>query len=77
MVGVECTTSDWHVTAQKLITIQERLGEFGAIKCYGQNISTDGSKCNAVYGRPIQIQVLLQAGMSLSFLYEDNCWTSN
>uniref|UniRef100_A0A3Q3GQB0 Polycystic kidney disease protein 1-like 2 n=1 Tax=Labrus bergylta TaxID=56723 RepID=A0A3Q3GQB0_9LABR len=26
MVGVECTTSDWHVTAQKAITIQEPRG---------------------------------------------------
>lgn len=65
MVGVECTTSDWHVTAQKAITIQEPVGEFGAIKCYSRNISAVGTKCNALYGRPIQIQVMVQAGESI------------
>lgn len=62
VVGVECTTSDWHVTAQRAITIQEPVGEFSVIRCYGSNVSTDGSKCNALYGRPVQIQVTVDAG---------------
>ncbi len=64
MVGVECTTSDWHVTAQKTITILEPVGGFGVIKCYSMNMSTDGTKCNAFYGRPVQVQVMVEAGES-------------
>lgn len=65
MVGVECATSDWHVTAQKTITIQEPVGEFGVIKCYSRNISTDGTKCNALHDRPVQIQAVVEAGESV------------
>ncbi|XP_028258061.1 polycystic kidney disease protein 1-like 2 [Parambassis ranga] len=67
MVGVECTTSDWHVTAQKAIIIQEPVGDFGEISCYNTNVSTDGTKCNALYGRSVQIQVVLEAGTNVSY----------
>ncbi|XP_044057560.1 polycystic kidney disease protein 1-like 2 isoform X2 [Siniperca chuatsi] len=67
MVGVECTTSDWHVTAQKAITIQEPVGEFGVVKCYSRNISTDGTTCNALHSRPVQIQVMVEAGTNVSY----------
>ncbi|XP_029979509.1 polycystic kidney disease protein 1-like 2 [Sphaeramia orbicularis] len=70
MVEVECTTNDWHVTAQKSITIQEPLGEFGASKCYSQNISTGGSKCNAVYGSLVQIQVLVEKGTNVTYIIQ-------
>ncbi|KAJ0002087.1 hypothetical protein NQD34_001883, partial [Periophthalmus magnuspinnatus] len=70
IVSVECTTSDWHVTAQRAIIIQEPLGEFGVVKCFGQNISINESKCNAAYGRPVQIQVFLEAGMSFTYCEE-------
>ncbi|XP_070762062.1 polycystin-1-like protein 2 [Enoplosus armatus] len=67
MVGVECTTSDWHVTAHRAITIQEPIGEFGVITCYGRNMSTDGTKCSALHGRPVQIQVVVEAGTNVSY----------
>ncbi|XP_039983123.1 polycystic kidney disease protein 1-like 2 [Xiphias gladius] len=67
MVGVECTTSDWHVTAQKVITIQEPVGEFSVIKCYSRNVSTEGTKCNALYSSPVQIQVMVEAGTNVSY----------
>ncbi|KAM7406118.1 hypothetical protein PAMP_000517 [Pampus punctatissimus] len=70
MVGVECTTSDWHVTAQKAITIQEPIGEFGVIKCYSNNISAGGTKCNAHYGRPVQIQVMVEAGTNVTYTFQ-------
>ncbi|KAK7913117.1 hypothetical protein WMY93_013328 [Mugilogobius chulae] len=72
LVSVECTTSDWHVTAQRAITIQEPLGEFGAIKCFGQNSSVDEGKCNVEYGRPVHIQVLLKAGTNVTYKIEHN-----
>ncbi|XP_027137142.1 polycystic kidney disease protein 1-like 2 [Larimichthys crocea] len=67
MVGVECTTSDWHVTAQKAITIQEPIREFTVIKCYSRNMSTGGTKCNALHHRPVQIQVMVEAGTNVSY----------
>ncbi|XP_078114747.1 polycystin-1-like protein 2 [Sander vitreus] len=67
MVRVECTTSDWHVTAQKAITIQEPVREFAVIKCYSSNMSTDGTKCNALHGGPLQIQVMVEAGTNVSY----------
>ncbi|XP_055085881.1 polycystic kidney disease protein 1-like 2 [Periophthalmus magnuspinnatus] len=72
IVSVECTTSDWHVTAQRAIIIQEPLGEFGVVKCFGQNISINESKCNAAYGRPVQIQVFLEAGTNVTYTVEHN-----
>uniref|UniRef100_A0A3B5LUV7 Polycystic kidney disease 1 like 2a n=1 Tax=Xiphophorus couchianus TaxID=32473 RepID=A0A3B5LUV7_9TELE len=60
VVVVECTTNDWHVTAQKSITIQEPIGEFRVAKCYGSNVTTDGTKCNILYGSPAQIQLGLE-----------------
>ncbi|KAM8893485.1 polycystin-1-like protein 2 [Spinachia spinachia] len=67
MVGVECTTSDWHVTAQKAITIQEPIGEFGVIKCYSRSMSTGGAECNVHSGQPVQIQVTVRAGTNVSY----------
>ncbi|KAM4630467.1 polycystin-1-like protein 2 [Polymixia lowei] len=66
-VGVECSTSEWHVTARRAITVQEPVGEFGVIKCYSRNLSTDGTKCKEVYGRPFQIQVEVKAGTNVTF----------
>ncbi|XP_075325387.1 polycystin-1-like protein 2 [Odontesthes bonariensis] len=67
MVEVECSTSDWHVTAQKAITIQEPVGEFNIIKCYSGNVTTDGTKCNALNGWPVQIQLNVEAGTNVSY----------
>lgn len=62
VVEVECTTSDWHVTAQKAITVQEPVREFNVIECYGRNGSTGGTKCSLLYGTSVQFQVTVDAG---------------
>lgn len=62
LVSVECTTSDWHVTAQKAITIQEPVRDFGDIRCYSINGSNDGAKCHAQFGQPVHIEVMVQKG---------------
>ncbi|XP_058485671.1 polycystin-1-like protein 2 [Solea solea] len=67
VVVVECTTSDWHVTAERAITVQEPVGEFSDITCNSRNVSTEGNKCNALYGRPVQIQVMMEAGTNISY----------
>uniref|UniRef100_A0A3B3B6G3 Polycystic kidney disease 1 like 2a n=1 Tax=Oryzias melastigma TaxID=30732 RepID=A0A3B3B6G3_ORYME len=59
-VGVECSTSDWHVSAEKSITIQEPVGNLSVIRCYSRDVATDGTKCNALYSTPVYIQ--LQVG---------------
>nr|XP_054588101.1 polycystic kidney disease protein 1-like 2 isoform X1 [Nothobranchius furzeri] len=66
-VGVECTTSDWHVTAQKEITIQEPVGKFSEIRCYSGDVATDGAKCNSLHSLPVQIQLQLEAGTNISY----------
>ncbi|KAF3686447.1 Polycystic kidney disease protein 1-like 2 PC1-like 2 protein Polycystin-1L2 Precursor [Channa argus] len=77
-VGVECTTSDWHVTAQKAITVQQPVGEFSIIRCFGSNESTDGAKCNVLYGTPVQIQVMVEAGTNVSYtIHHKDCLVTN
>ncbi|XP_076743594.1 polycystin-1-like protein 2 [Maylandia zebra] len=67
LVGVECTTSDWNIAAQKSITIQEPVGDFSVIMCNGQNMSTGGTKCNALFNVPVQIQLAVEAGTNVSY----------
>ncbi|XP_067104833.1 polycystin-1-like protein 2 [Osmerus mordax] len=67
LVLVDCTTSEWHVTVQKTITIQEPVGEFGVIKCYSPNHSTDGANCKGLYGSLLLIQVEVEAGTNVTY----------
>nr|XP_057945528.1 polycystin-1-like protein 2 isoform X3 [Doryrhamphus excisus] len=71
VVTVECSTSDWHVTAQKAITIQEPVGQFGDIKCYCTNTSEDGSNCTLLYGGgPVAVQVTVGAGTNVTYILQ-------
>ncbi|KAM9860546.1 polycystin-1-like protein 2 [Aulostomus maculatus] len=74
MVAVECSTSEWHVAAQKTITIQEPVGEFGTVRCYGKNMSEDGSKCTVPFGMSVTIQVMVEAGTNVTYTiqYEEH-----
>lgn len=64
-VSAECSTSDWRVTAEKTITIQEPVRDVNVIRCYSTNLSTDGNKCNVLYDRPVYIQVAVDQGKSV------------
>ncbi|XP_017212723.2 polycystin-1-like protein 2 isoform X1 [Danio rerio] len=66
-VTVECSTSDWHVTAHKTITIQEPLREFGTIKCHSMSQSTNSTNCKALYNHPLKIEVQLDAGTNVTY----------
>lgn len=66
-VSVECSTSDWHVTAEKTITIQEPVRELDVIRCYSTNVSTDGNKCNVLYDGPVHIQVKVEQGECVKY----------
>nr|XP_046204229.1 polycystic kidney disease protein 1-like 2 [Oncorhynchus gorbuscha] len=52
---------------QKNIILQKPIGEFGVIKCYSMNQSTDGANCKALYGSPLQIQVEVEAGTNVTY----------
>ncbi|KAJ8340113.1 hypothetical protein SKAU_G00347460 [Synaphobranchus kaupii] len=66
-VAVECTTSEWHVTAQKTITIQEPISEFGVIRCYSLNQSGDSTNCKVLFGSTLNIQVEVEAGTNVTY----------
>lgn len=62
VVVVECTSSEIHTTAHKIITIQEPVTEMGAIRCYAGNMSFYEPNCKALYGEAFQIQLEVKAG---------------
>lgn len=64
-VEVECSTSDWHVSAEKSITIQEPVGGLSVTRCYSSDVATDGTKCNALLNMPVYIQLQVEAGESV------------
>ncbi|XP_041077005.1 polycystic kidney disease protein 1-like 2 [Polyodon spathula] len=66
-VSVECTTSEWHVAAQKTISVQEPVSEFGTIRCYSKNQWRDSLNCSVLYGSTVQIQVELEAGTNVTY----------
>ncbi|XP_023806866.1 polycystic kidney disease protein 1-like 2 [Oryzias latipes] len=66
-VEVECSTSDWHVSAEKSITIQEPVGGLSVTRCYSRDVATDGTKCNALLSMPVYIQLQVEAGTNVSY----------
>uniref|UniRef100_A0A669C1R8 Polycystic kidney disease 1 like 2a n=1 Tax=Oreochromis niloticus TaxID=8128 RepID=A0A669C1R8_ORENI len=62
IVAAECTCSEMHITAQKIITIQEPVAEIGVIKCYAGNLSFSETNCKALYGEAFHIQMEVKAG---------------
>lgn len=61
-VTVECSTSEWHVTAQKTISIEEPAGEFSKIVCHSSNQTTDSENCKGLNHHALSVQVQLKAG---------------
>ncbi|XP_061526662.1 polycystin-1-like protein 2 isoform X2 [Phycodurus eques] len=74
VVTMECSTSDWHVTAQKAISIQEPVGQFGDIKCHSTNTSDGSTNCTLLYnGGSVEVQVTVETGTNVTYIlqYED------
>lgn len=61
-VTVECSSSDIHITAQKIITIEEPIKMFGVITCHAGKLSFNATNCKALYGAQFQIQIGVNAG---------------
>ncbi|XP_063800339.1 polycystin-1-like protein 2 [Pseudophryne corroboree] len=66
-VFVECSTSEWHVTAQQNIIVEESSGNLSVTGCFSQHALQDGG-CGAAYGETLWVQVELSTGNNTSFL---------
>ncbi len=62
VVALECTGSATHITAQKIIAIQEPIRDFGAITCFAGKLSFPATNCKTLYGETVQIQMEVKAG---------------
>ncbi|XP_062287305.1 polycystin-1-like protein 2 [Scomber scombrus] len=67
VVAAECTSNDLHITAQKKITIQEPITEFGVIRCNAGDMSFMETDCKALYGEPLKIQIEVKAGTNVTY----------
>ncbi|CAH2324536.1 polycystic kidney disease 1-like 2 [Pelobates cultripes] len=65
-VFVECSTSEWHVTAQETITVEENNGSLSITGCYSKYDVKEGF-CRTKYGETLWIQVDMNAGNHLNY----------
>ncbi|NXX70741.1 PK1L2 protein, partial [Spizella passerina] len=61
-VFVECSSSEWHVMAQRQVTVQEQEEQLSITGCYSQHEAGSSSRCRTLYGELLWIQVQLTAG---------------
>ncbi|XP_045910422.1 polycystic kidney disease protein 1-like 2 [Micropterus dolomieu] len=67
VVAVECTSSEMHIVAQKIITIQEPITQFGIIRCCAGKLCFHATNCKALYGEPFQTQMEVKAGTNVTY----------
>ncbi|NWY27439.1 PK1L2 protein, partial [Pheucticus melanocephalus] len=66
-VFVECTSSEWHVMAQRQVTVQEQEDQLSITGCYSQYEAGNSSRCRTLYGELLWIQVQLTGGNGVTY----------
>nr|XP_056718331.1 polycystic kidney disease protein 1-like 2 [Euleptes europaea] len=66
-IFVECTTSEWHVSAQTLITIQDKMDELIVTGCFSAYEAGNSSHCRTLYEETLWIQVALNGGSGVTY----------
>ncbi|XP_053127311.1 polycystic kidney disease protein 1-like 2 [Hemicordylus capensis] len=66
-IFVECTTSEWHVTAQKLLVVQDKMDELTVLSCFSKYEVGNSSHCRTLYEETLWIQVELNGGSGVIY----------
>uniref|UniRef100_A0ABM5EUS9 Polycystin-1-like protein 2 n=1 Tax=Pogona vitticeps TaxID=103695 RepID=A0ABM5EUS9_9SAUR len=66
-IFVECTTSEWHVTAQKPVTVHDKMDKLTVTGCFSEKESGNRSRCRTLYEEPLWIQVELNGGSEVTY----------